>query len=153
MERPQKREPQVTEKSHGSLGQSEITRFEVDAAVEAMLGEFSDLSQKLQITSDAGDATSHFEATIAACRLSRRIRLKLGNLWRLSGNVRERVTDLFSDCADKINLDLDFGDERKPHVEHAKANITTRVEHIEHPEKVEEELLGSGVQATTYRDQ
>src|SRR6185295_266986 len=109
--------------------QDSTVAYELSAFVKSLLDRLGDLTFELKASSKAKDVDAHYRQTVDACRLSRRIRLKLGNLWKITDPIRDQVTTVFEECAKNIDVELPFDDIRRSHVQHAKNNIEVRVSH------------------------
>lgn len=112
--------------------------------VESLVVEFQSMVAQLRSSAINREQELHANQAIDACRLSRRIRLRLGNPYELSEGTKQKIIMLFGDCARNIDLSLPFDDEALDYITKCKENINSRAYFIEHPEKLEEELLSAG---------
>jgi len=106
------------------------------------LEELEGLSEHLRMSASAANTTLHFHHADRADRLSKRIRLGFGNLFKVSLELREEIAQLFLSIAEVIDPSVTGPRDRLASTALFADNLRTRADHLVHPEKVEKELLG-----------
>jgi len=118
---------------------------EIDSYVLSLINEFKSLSDEIAVSSESSKSTLHSELALDACRLARRIRLRLGNPRNLPGEVKDRVINLFREAAANISCESSLDSQIVSDVKQAKSNIEIRACRLEHPDELEEQFLSSSI--------
>ena len=106
------------------------------------LEELEGLSEHLRMSATAGNTTLHFQHADQADRLSRRIRLGIGNPFNVTLQLREEIAQLFQSIAEVIDPSVTGPRDRLASTALFADNLRTRADHLINPEKVERELFG-----------
>lgn len=114
-----------------------------DAVIGTLLQRLGELVEKLRESSTRIDPSLHFVQSLEACRLSRKIRFKLGNLWKLDEVTRHRFSSSLLECAESMNTNLPYGSDERQLVTRARDNVKSRASHIADPRLVQEHVLSA----------
>ncbi len=113
---------------------------EDELALDDLVLQFRSIIPLIQQSANSGGTQLYVEHVTQACRLSRRIRLCIGNPYEVSNDKRNRIVDLFEQGAQAIKTDLPEGSDLNEYVANCKNNICDRANFLLHPEKLEEQL-------------
>ena len=107
---------------------------EIDEYLNTLVLEFELLSKQILDRSSKCNEVSYFEMVMEACRLARRIRLRLGNPRNIPLQFKEQVVSLFRQTSTAILIGDTLDVAMKKNVERVKENISIRAQRLENPE-------------------
>ena len=103
--------------------------------------ELTGLTEHLRRSAVVQNWNEHWRLAYEAHLLSRRIRLRLGNPFRVSIELRQELAELFVNVAGAIEPSV-TAPAGCSSIDVLADNLRIRADHLLHPEKTEQEVLG-----------